>query len=109
MSDLSFLNAAELRTILGERIRRLRLSRNVDQVTTSERAGVSERALRNLETGRGSSVETLVRVLKALDALQGLDALVPEPSVDPMALLRRRREPRRVRRARLPRTEKAPK
>jgi hypothetical protein len=49
-------------------------------------------------------VETLLRVLKALDHLQGLDNLAPEVSVDPMALLRQPKPPQRVRRPRGPRT-----
>jgi transcriptional regulator with XRE-family HTH domain len=100
MTDTSFATARELLGILGERMRRLRLSRNLDQRTTAERAGVSEKALRALETGRGSSVETLLRVLKALEALQGLEMLAPHPTVDPMALLRHGKEPKRVRRSR---------
>ena len=97
----SYDSIEELQRDLGERLRRLRLRRNFDQRTTAEKAGVSERAIRNLETGRGSTVETLLRVLRAIDALDGLEALAPRPGVDPMELLRRgRREPRRVRRAR---------
>ena len=59
-----------------------------DQVTTAEKAGISQKALRNLEAGRGSRTETLVRVLKALDSLHGLTLLAPRPSISPMALLR---------------------
>jgi hypothetical protein len=40
-------------------------------------------------------VETLLRTLKALDALDGIEMLVPEATVNPLALL-----PRRVRRPR---------
>ncbi len=100
MSKLLFLSAADLQTALGERLRRLRLSRNLDQRTTAEKAGISEKALRNLETGRGSTVETLLRVLKALDHLDGLESLAPETSIDPMALLRQSKPPQRVRRPR---------
>ncbi|MBU1236274.1 MAG: helix-turn-helix domain-containing protein [Gammaproteobacteria bacterium] len=100
MASLAFLTPEELQLALGERLRRLRLSRNLDQRTTAEKAGLSEKALRNLETGRGSTVESLLRVLKALDSLDGLDALAPEASVDPLALLRQSKAPRRVRRPR---------
>ncbi len=91
---------AELQEALGERIRRLRLSREMDQVTTAERAGISEKALRNLEGGRGSTVETLLRTLRALDGLDVLDLLVPEPSVNPLTLMRGARLPQRIRRKR---------
>ena len=90
----------ELQQALGERLRRLRLRRDLDQLQAAAKAGVSEKALRNLEAGRGSTVETLLRVLKALDALGGLDAIAPPLSVSPLALLDQGGEPRRVSRPR---------
>lgn len=103
MSDLLFKTPEELQWTLGERLRRLRLDRNLDQRTTAEKAGISEKALRNLEAGRGSTLETLIRVLKALGYLQGIDVLVPEPSINPLDLLRQSKAPQRARRnARLP-------
>jgi transcriptional regulator with XRE-family HTH domain len=102
MVNVSFRTPEELQVALGERIRRLRLSRNIDQRTAAGKAGVSEKALRNLEAGRGSSVETLLRTLKALDYLQGIDVLAPEVTVSPLAMLRRSSPQRRVRRPRRP-------
>lgn len=99
MSALLFDTPEELQAALGERLRRLRLGRNLDQRATAEKAGVSERALRNLEAGRGSTVETLVRVLKALEYLQGIEILAPEISVNPLGLLRQPKAPQRVRRS----------
>lgn len=82
----------------------LALWQNLDQRTTAAKAGISERALRNLESGRGSTVETLVRVLKAIGRLDGLEeVLAPEATVDPMLLLRTPTPPQRVRRPRGPR------
>ncbi len=88
MDDLSFKTLAQLQTLLGEQMRRLRLTRNLDQRTTAEKAGVSEKSLRNLEAGRGSTVETLLRTLKALDSLDLLQSIAPEPTVNPLELLR---------------------
>lgn len=98
MSALLFNTPEELQTVLGERLRRLRLNRNLDQRTTAEKAGISEKALRNLEAGNGSTVETLIRVLKALDYLQGIDMLAPETSINPLDLLRQSKAPQRARR-----------
>src|SRR5271168_1115015 len=95
--DSSFQTPEELQTTLGARLRRLRLARNIDQRATADKAGISEKALRNLELGHGSTVETLLRTLKALDSLEGIEMLAPEPSVDPLALLRRSKVPQRVR------------
>ena len=97
MDDWSFKSAGELQRILGEHLRRLRVAKNLDQRTTAEKAGISEKALRNLEAGRGSSVESLLRVLKALDSLDGIEMLAPKPSVNPIALLRSTEARRRVR------------
>jgi transcriptional regulator with XRE-family HTH domain len=88
MAEMSFMSPDELQAVLGKQFQELRISKNLDQITTAEKAGISEKALRNLEAGRGSSVETLVRVLKALDSLDGLRLLAPRPSVSPLALLR---------------------
>ena len=98
MSGFIFKTPEELQIRLGGRIRGIRLNRNLDQRTTAEKAGISEKALRNLETGRGSTVETLMRVLKALEYLQGIDMLAPEISVNPLDLLRQSKAPQRVRR-----------
>ena len=95
MGEINFNTSLELQALLGEKLRGLRRARGLDQRATAERAGVSEKALRNLEGGHGSTVETLLRTLKALDALDGLEMLVPEATVNPLALL-----PRRIRRPR---------
>jgi transcriptional regulator with XRE-family HTH domain len=100
MSNITFRTPEELQIALGERVRRLRLARNIDQRATADKAGISEKALRNLEAGRGSTVETLLRTLKALDSLQGMEMLAPEVTVDPLALLHASKPPQRVRRPR---------
>jgi transcriptional regulator with XRE-family HTH domain len=93
----SFKTARELQVDLGQRIRRLRLQRNLDQRTTAENAGIAEKSLRNLEAGRGSSLETFVRTLKALDFLDGIEMLAPEPSINPLALLKSAKPRQRAR------------
>src|ERR1700679_236374 len=97
MSDLSFKSVSELQALLGDQLRALRQSKDLDQITTAEKAGISEKALRNLEAGRGSTVESFLRVLKALDSLDGLELLAPKPSVSPLALLRSSKTRQRVR------------
>jgi len=98
MSDSLYKPVDELQAALGQRVRQLRLSRNLDQRTTAEKAGISQRALGKLENGRGSTVETFLRTLKALDYTQGIDLLAPEPTVNPLTLLRNSKPPQRVRR-----------
>src|SRR3984885_3407865 len=101
MKDLSFKTAEQLQILLGEQIQSLRLSRNLDQRHTAEKAGISEKALRNLEAGRGSTVETLLRTLKSLDSLEGIRMLAPDTTVSPIALLRHAKARQRIRQPRM--------
>ena len=86
---------------IGEQFRALRLTENVDRVSLARRASVSPGALANLETGKGSSLRTIIRVAKALGRTDWLDDLAdttPEPS--PLAaLMAARRAPKTRRRA----------
>ncbi|HEX5048769.1 MAG TPA: helix-turn-helix transcriptional regulator [Gammaproteobacteria bacterium] len=91
---------AELQRELGDRLRRLRIDRDLSQQQLAGKAGISLKTLRNLELGAGSSVDTLLRTLKALDVPNWLDALAPPPVVSPLALLKGPAPPRRVRRSR---------
>jgi transcriptional regulator with XRE-family HTH domain len=74
---------------VGRRLREIRLSRNLTQETVAVSANVSVGALKNLESGRGSSLRTLIQILRALDQVQWLESLQPPQSTfTPMALLR---------------------
>ncbi|WP_375542465.1 helix-turn-helix domain-containing protein [Paraburkholderia sp. CNPSo 3272] len=68
--------------LVGERLKRLRVNRNLDQVTVSKRAGISVRALRNLECGNGSSLHTLIVVLRVLGRETWLDTIAPVPTIN---------------------------
>ena len=107
MGDMSFRSIPELQTLLGEQLQQLRISKNLNQIETAEKAGLSEKALRNLEAGRGSTVESLLRVLKALDSLEGLQLIAPRPSISPLALMRYSKSRRRVRRSNSPKPPSA--
>jgi transcriptional regulator with XRE-family HTH domain len=106
MTDMQFKSPEELQVELGRRIRQLRLYRNLDQRAVAEKGGIARAALQNLEAGRGSSVQTLVRTLKALNFLEGIEILAPEPTVNPLALLKTRKPPQRARRSRNPKAGK---
>src|SRR5580692_8541350 len=98
--DNSYKTPDELQGVLGERLRALRLSRNFAQRELAEKAGISLRALHNLEAGAGSTIETFLRVLKGLNAVDTIETLVPQPKVSPLAMLKTDRVPRRVSRPR---------
>ena len=79
----------EMETGLGEKLRRLRLNKNLDQKTLAARAGVSVRALRNLEGGAGSTVKTLISVVRAFGRENWLDTVAPVATINPLTLTSR--------------------
>lgn len=101
--DLSQKTTAELQFILGVRLKAARIRAGLTQEEMAGRAQLSTLAISRLEAGKGSTVETLIRALKALGLQQAFDAIAPEPSVSPMAMLRdggRRKTRVRVRKPR---------
>lgn len=83
----------EMEAALGLRLKTLRLDRNIDQKTLAERAGISVRALRNLEGGEGSTLRTLMSVLRALGRADWLHTIAPVATINPL-MLNRQAEPR---------------
>ncbi len=79
---------------LGEQIKAARLRANIDQRTLSLRAGISVGSLKNLESGKGATVKTLIRAVRALGLESWLLALLPPTPVDPFELLHRKKQER---------------
>ena len=43
MDDMSFMSPDELQAVFGKQLQELRISKNLDQITTAEKAGISEK------------------------------------------------------------------
>lgn len=83
----------------GEQIRRARLIEDVTQEELARRANVSQVTLSKLESGKGSTLKTIVKVLQALGRDDWLGTLEPEPEVSPLRMARESAnisEPRRA-------------
>ena len=87
------MRTEELERQLGERLRALRIQRDLTQMELAEAANVSLGALKRLERGMGSTTTTLVSVLRALGQERWLDALGPGPTrFNPLDVLDARNE-----------------
>ena len=86
--DYYGLTDKQIAHILGARLRALRLRQNRSQSDVAKAAGLGERTLQILEEGKGK-LENFVAVLRELQALDGLDAFLPEPQVSPLELAKR--------------------
>ena len=89
-------NTGRLAADLGDQLRALRLRHNVDQQSLAARAGVALNALKNLESGKGGTVRSLLKVLRALGREDWLRALSPQVSISPLRALDRRPARRRA-------------
>jgi transcriptional regulator with XRE-family HTH domain len=85
---------------LGQELRTLRLRQNLDQRILAERAGVALNAVKRLESGKGATVSSLIRVVRALGRVDWLDTLAPAVSISPMQMLKRRAPRQRASRKR---------
>lgn len=80
---------------LGDRLVQRRLQRGWSQAELAARAGVSKRSIERLESGTSIAFVTVLRVLRALELIESLDAILPATQPSPMALLELRRDTRR--------------
>ena len=72
----------------GKRIAQCRLEQQLTQADVSEQAGVSKRTVERIEAGASAQMSTIIRILRVLDLLPGLNHLIPEPGPRPMDLLK---------------------
>jgi len=77
-----------LLTQLGQRLLQYRLNKNMTQATLAKEAGVSGRTINRVEHGHSIQLSNLIRILRSLELLENLSALVPEPAVSPMQQLK---------------------
>lgn len=86
----------EWKITLGEHIRTTRLLKNIDQREVAARAGVSTTAVKRLESGKTSTTETLIRVLRILGRTDWLESLAPHVSVNPLYMMKLKEPRKRV-------------
>lgn len=75
---------------LGERLARRRLDLQLTQAMAAEQAGVSKRTLERMEAGATVQLSSFIRILRALDLMDGLERLIPQAGPRPLDLLKLR-------------------
>jgi transcriptional regulator with XRE-family HTH domain len=81
---------------LGRRLERHRLERNLTQAELAAEAGVGQATVQRAERGRSVQMTSMIKLLRTLGLLGGLDLAVPESIALPIAQLER--EQRKLRR-----------
>ncbi len=90
---IRLLSNPQIEQELGKRLKRKRLDLNLSQMEVATRSGFSRRTITAIENGEGSTLTTLIGMLRALNALDTLEEFLPDPGISPLALMRLQEEP----------------
>ena len=77
----------QIQASIGNRIRSYRLDSNLSQEVIASKAGVNVRSLQRLESGAASSLETFIRIVKALQLEDWFDTLAIIPAINPLLMV----------------------
>lgn len=83
MSDKAILGE------LGKRLKTLRLRRNITQEALAEATLLSVGTIKSLEVGK-AKLASIIAVLRELGALQELDSFIPQISISPLEIAKRK-------------------
>ncbi|EGA71482.1 hypothetical protein VISI1226_11886 [Vibrio sinaloensis DSM 21326] len=74
---------------LGRRIERRRLDHRspLTQAQLAKKAGISRSTYQNMIEGK-STLLNVIKVLRVLDALEGIESFLPDPGISPVQLLK---------------------
>lgn len=72
---------------LGDHLRAMRLRSNQPQSLVASQAGISLTALKNLESGKGATLKTLIKVLRVYRREDWLNTLAPQVTISPILML----------------------
>lgn len=75
---------------IGARVARRRLDFQLTQADVAEQAGVAKRTVERIEAGASAQMSSIIRILRVLDLLPGLDRMIPEAGPRPMDLLKQK-------------------
>lgn len=73
---------------IGERLKQLRLEANLSREQLAAETGVAADTVRNAESGRNVSLETLIRLLRGLNELARLQGLLADAGPSPVTMAR---------------------
>jgi transcriptional regulator with XRE-family HTH domain len=74
----------------GARLTRRRIDANLTQAQLAEEAGISKRTVERIEAGHSTDFAMLIRILRALKFIDGLENVIPDLPQSPIALLKQR-------------------
>ena len=85
MDDIYTLSDTQLGKRIGEKLKAIRLKRNITQQSLAEAASISLSSVKKVENGEIGSFDTLLRILRTLGMLESISQLFEEEQLSPSA------------------------
>lgn len=80
---------------LGARLSRRRIDLQLTQAELARESGVSKRTVERIEAGASAQMASMIRILRVLDLLAGMDRFIPPAGPRPMELIKNKGRSRR--------------
>ena len=80
---MSRLNYKEYQKLIGNRIKQYRVNAGISQKDLERESGISVRSISRLEQGSSIQLESLIKILSALDLDNNIDLLIPDQTKRP--------------------------
>lgn len=80
---------------LGRRLAQHRLDQQITQAVLADQAGVAKRTVERIEAGASAQISSVLRILRTLELLPGLERMLPQPQPSPIDMLKRKGKQRK--------------
>lgn len=88
------LSCQEYQKLIGDRIKQYRVNAGISQKDLENESGVSVRSISRLEQGSSIQLESLIKILSALNLESNIDLLIPDQTKRPSFYLQDNDKPR---------------
>ena len=88
------LSCREYQELIGNRIKQYRVNAGVSQKDLESESGVSVRSISRLEQGASVQLESLIKILSALNLESNIELLIPDQTKRPSFYLKDNNKPR---------------
>ena len=84
MDDIKWMTDSAILDKIGEHIKEWRLEMNFSQVHLANKTQLSIPTIYQIESGKGTSLQNLIKVLRILDRLDALSQFLQEKEISPL-------------------------
>lgn len=100
-----FANDVQILLELGERLKLARIRAGMTQNQLAEQSGVAKSTVERAERGESIQIQSLIKLLRALNCIGGLETLLPNTEATPLENVNQVAGKQRVRHTAVPKTK----